>query len=177
VTSGLLEFLASTCFMLVSCLAYSSTRKMEVTSSYKLSAGFEWTTWHHIPEDKTLHNDCYENLKSCILYGILDTTSINSQAHSWEQWSWEGSLEERDESICLSDWSYGGAWLFWWLPECWGYRLDAGCKNVRTRKFFLGCLSFSTLSIVCYSKWIPHFRNWICSHPQVGLGYWPSWVS
>jgi hypothetical protein len=41
----------SVCFMLVSCLAYSSTLKMYVIVP-------------HIPENRTLHNHCCENFKS-----------------------------------------------------------------------------------------------------------------
>jgi hypothetical protein len=36
--------------MLVSCLAYSSTLKMEATCSYETLVDFQWTTWHYIPE-------------------------------------------------------------------------------------------------------------------------------
>jgi hypothetical protein len=54
----------ATCFMLVSCLAYSSTLKMEVTCSSETLAGFQWTTQHYIPQDRTLHKNCCETLKS-----------------------------------------------------------------------------------------------------------------
>jgi hypothetical protein len=52
-------------FTLVSCLAYSSTLKMEATCSSGISVGFQWTTWCcYIPEARTLHNHHCENLKS-----------------------------------------------------------------------------------------------------------------
>jgi hypothetical protein len=52
-------------FMLVSYLAYSLTLKMEATSSSEMWADFQQqTTWRYIPEDKTLHNHCCENLES-----------------------------------------------------------------------------------------------------------------
>jgi hypothetical protein len=57
------NFLAA-CFMLVSWLAYSSTLKLKVTCSPKTSADFQWTTWPYFPDDRTLHNNCCENLKS-----------------------------------------------------------------------------------------------------------------
>jgi hypothetical protein len=51
-----------TCFKQVSCWAYSSALKM-VTCSSEMSFNFQWITWHHIPEDRALHNHCCENLK------------------------------------------------------------------------------------------------------------------
>jgi hypothetical protein len=41
-------------FMLVSCLAYSSTLKIEAIYSSEISADFRRATSHYIPEDKTL---------------------------------------------------------------------------------------------------------------------------
>jgi hypothetical protein len=41
-------------FMLVSCLAYSLTLKMEAIYSSEMSVDFQWTTQHYIPEDSTL---------------------------------------------------------------------------------------------------------------------------
>jgi hypothetical protein len=40
--------------------------------SSKTSVDFQWTTWHYIPEDSTLHNHCCKNLKS---YNLI-TSSI-----------------------------------------------------------------------------------------------------
>jgi hypothetical protein len=54
----------ATCFILVSCMAYSLILKMEATCSSETSAGFRWTTWHYIQDHRTLHNHCCENLKS-----------------------------------------------------------------------------------------------------------------
>jgi hypothetical protein len=42
-------------FILVSCLAYSLTLKMEVTSSSEVSAEYQGTTRHYIPEDGALN--------------------------------------------------------------------------------------------------------------------------
>jgi hypothetical protein len=44
-------------FMLVSCLAYFSIVKMEVTCSSKMSVSFQQTSWHYtcISKDRTLH--------------------------------------------------------------------------------------------------------------------------
>jgi hypothetical protein len=44
------------CFMLVSCLAFSLTLKMEATSSVKTLGDFEWTICCYITEDRTLQN-------------------------------------------------------------------------------------------------------------------------
>jgi hypothetical protein len=47
---------ACCCFMLVSCLAYSSTPNTKATCSSKLAVDFQWTTQHYIPEERILHN-------------------------------------------------------------------------------------------------------------------------
>jgi hypothetical protein len=44
----------ATWFVLVSCLAYSSTLKMGATYSSEMSVNFQWTTWHYIPVDRSL---------------------------------------------------------------------------------------------------------------------------
>jgi hypothetical protein len=49
--------------MVISGLAYSSALKLEETYSSE-TVDFQWTTWCYIPEDRTLHNHCCENLKS-----------------------------------------------------------------------------------------------------------------
>jgi hypothetical protein len=56
--------LSVTCVMLLSCLVCSSTVKLEATSSSEKSMDFRRATWRYIPEDRTLHNHRYENLKS-----------------------------------------------------------------------------------------------------------------
>jgi hypothetical protein len=53
-------------FMLVSWLAYSLIQKMEATCSSATSVDLQWATQSYIPEDRTLHNQGYENLNSCI---------------------------------------------------------------------------------------------------------------
>jgi hypothetical protein len=49
------EGMGATHFMLVSCLAYSLTMKVEVTCSSETVIGVQWTAWHYIPEDRTLN--------------------------------------------------------------------------------------------------------------------------
>jgi hypothetical protein len=46
------------CYMLVSCLAYSSTLKMEATCSSEMSVHFERTKRRYIPGDITLYTPC-----------------------------------------------------------------------------------------------------------------------
>jgi hypothetical protein len=53
------EPLIAACFMLVSCLAYFLTLKMEATGSSKTSVDFQQTTEHYIPEDIT---ECHNNM-------------------------------------------------------------------------------------------------------------------
>jgi hypothetical protein len=61
-----LQGLLATCWMLVSCLSYSSTLKMEATCSPGTSVDFQRASRRHIPEDRTLHNHRCQNLKSYI---------------------------------------------------------------------------------------------------------------
>jgi hypothetical protein len=51
-----------------SCLAYSSTLKMEATRSSETSVDFYRTTWRYIPEDRTLHNYICETLNPTNIY-------------------------------------------------------------------------------------------------------------
>jgi hypothetical protein len=64
---GVSVTLLATYFMLVSCVAYSLTLKMETTCSSETLVEFQWTTWRYIPEDRTLHSYRHENLKSYML--------------------------------------------------------------------------------------------------------------
>jgi hypothetical protein len=52
---------------------------MEATCSSETSVATQQTTRRHIPEDDTLHNDSYENLKSYNKYVILSSaiTGVN----------------------------------------------------------------------------------------------------
>jgi hypothetical protein len=59
-------------FMLVSCLSYSSTLKMEMTCSSEMLIDFQQTTWLFIPEDTGLHNHRCENL---IYYSLISKTT------------------------------------------------------------------------------------------------------
>jgi hypothetical protein len=59
--------LLATYFLLVSYLARSSTLKIAATCSSEMLVDFQWTTWQYIPEDRTLYNHCFENLKSYVL--------------------------------------------------------------------------------------------------------------
>jgi hypothetical protein len=61
---------ARSCFMLVCCLAYSLTLKIEATCSTKTSVDFQRATLHYNLLDRTLHNHCCESLKSYILSHI-----------------------------------------------------------------------------------------------------------
>jgi hypothetical protein len=62
-----------------SSLAYSSTLKMKETCSSETSVDFKRTTRRCIPEDTTLHNRRWENLRSYKMkYGIVGTW------HAWE---------------------------------------------------------------------------------------------
>jgi hypothetical protein len=62
--NGRLHLLLAASFTLVSCLAYSSTLKIEAIYSYETLVEFQRDTWRYIPEDITLHNHRCENLTS-----------------------------------------------------------------------------------------------------------------
>jgi hypothetical protein len=49
-------FLHATCFAQISCLAYLLALKWRQHVPLKHWSAFEWTTQHHIPEERT-HND------------------------------------------------------------------------------------------------------------------------
>jgi hypothetical protein len=49
-----------TCFMLVSCLTYSSTLKTEETCLSETSVDFQRTTMHYVTKDRTLHKHLFE---------------------------------------------------------------------------------------------------------------------
>jgi hypothetical protein len=60
--------LLATYFTLVSCLAYSSTLKMEATCSFETSVDFLRATRRYIPEGRTLQELLKSNLRRCINY-------------------------------------------------------------------------------------------------------------
>jgi hypothetical protein len=60
--ASMLCLLPAACFMLVSCLAYSSTLKMEAMWSSEMLGDFQQTR-HCISEDRALHaKSCQENI-------------------------------------------------------------------------------------------------------------------
>jgi hypothetical protein len=69
--------------MLVSCLAYSSTLKVEVIRSSETSVDFQRITRRYIPEDKrTLHNYRCDNLKYYTLMVLLTALILYSSVAS-----------------------------------------------------------------------------------------------
>jgi hypothetical protein len=60
------EAVLSTCFMLVSCVAYCLILKMKPTCCSEKSVGFQQTTWCYIQDDRNRHNHRCENLRSYI---------------------------------------------------------------------------------------------------------------
>jgi hypothetical protein len=65
ISSFNMKVLFSACHLL-SCSAYSTTLKMEAACSTETLLDFQQTTRRYIPEDRTIHNHCSENLKSYI---------------------------------------------------------------------------------------------------------------
>jgi hypothetical protein len=76
-------------FTLVSYLAYSSALKMEACSS-ETSVDFQLTTPRYIPDDRTLHNHCSENLKSHNFIGLY--SMLNQATDRHKLLAREGSL-------------------------------------------------------------------------------------
>jgi hypothetical protein len=68
--------------------AYSLTLKMEATYSSETSDDFQWTTWHYIPEDKTLHNHCCKNLRSYKVTFVLFFFTLKILWHDRKSKSW-----------------------------------------------------------------------------------------
>jgi hypothetical protein len=64
VVISLLNAHFAACFMIISCLAYSSTLKMEAVCSSETSVDLHWTTRRYIPKDTTLHKHRCENLEA-----------------------------------------------------------------------------------------------------------------
>jgi hypothetical protein len=69
-------------FTLVSCSAYPSTLKMEMTCSSKMSVDFQLTTWRYIPEDRTFRNYRYKNLKSYTIIPFPALLCLNTTTSS-----------------------------------------------------------------------------------------------
>jgi hypothetical protein len=42
---------------------------MEMISCSKMLANLQWTTWHYIPDNRTLHNHCCRNLQFSLEVG------------------------------------------------------------------------------------------------------------
>jgi hypothetical protein len=56
---------------------------MEAICSFETLVDFQRTTWYYIPEDSTLHNHRYENLKSYVAYyhiSFEDETMFNGKS-------------------------------------------------------------------------------------------------
>jgi hypothetical protein len=68
--------------MFVSCLAYFSTQKMEVTCSTETSIDFQRTTGRYITEDRTLHNHRCDNF-------ISSRMMIDVNRHYSSDWIFE----------------------------------------------------------------------------------------
>jgi hypothetical protein len=60
--------------MLVYCLVYFSTLKMEAIYLFKMSVDFHRITSHYIPEDRTLHNHGCENFTSYL--NVIASTDL-----------------------------------------------------------------------------------------------------
>jgi hypothetical protein len=51
----------------------ASSKALLVACSSKMLVNFQWTTQRYIPEDRTLHNHCCENLKSYFWNRVFQT--------------------------------------------------------------------------------------------------------
>jgi hypothetical protein len=70
--------------MLLSCLAYSSTMKIDATCSFETSVDIQLTKPRYIPEERTLCNHRSENLKSqTFMIVVLFAGFEDSQRRLW----------------------------------------------------------------------------------------------
>jgi hypothetical protein len=70
--------LLATCFMLVSCLSYSSNLKFRATYSSETSVAFQRITQRYVPENITLYNHCCENHKAYAV-GLLHASVAGTE--------------------------------------------------------------------------------------------------
>jgi hypothetical protein len=78
------ECLVTVCFMLVSCLVYALTLKMEETCPSKKSVDFQWTAQRYIPEDRSLHCSRLLSLSTLLIqsyYFIVTFGSIKRRGN------------------------------------------------------------------------------------------------
>jgi hypothetical protein len=70
--------LLATFFILVSCLAYSTTLKMDASRSSTSLVDFQQTAWCYIPEGRTIHNHCCKTSNSyAFLYFMVHWSMLN----------------------------------------------------------------------------------------------------
>jgi hypothetical protein len=70
-------------FILVCCLAYSSTPKKEMTRFSETSLRLRWTKRHYIPEDTALSNHRCENLKFYLYFSLYLPSICFVQSSKW----------------------------------------------------------------------------------------------
>jgi hypothetical protein len=83
---------AEICFMLVSCLADSSTQKLLLICSSEMSVNFPRATQRYIPEDMILHNNRCENLQSYTVFLLMRRTSVLSLLKYFHQSCWSSDM-------------------------------------------------------------------------------------
>jgi hypothetical protein len=122
--------------MLVSCLSYS-TLKMEVACSSETPVDFQRTVRHYIPEDRTFHNHCYENLRSFVFdfshFSFVDqlnllcngliTSSLCWLYYCWLVLSRQNKAQIFYKTVIINMSSHRPAgnicnWLRGWLHSC-----------------------------------------------------------
>jgi hypothetical protein len=64
-------------------LFIGNTSKITTKTTYKSPVCLQWIIWHHIPENRAVHNYHYENLK---FYKDDIITQIFSNQHKWREW-------------------------------------------------------------------------------------------
>jgi hypothetical protein len=114
-------------FMMVSCLIYSSNLKMEATCSSVTSVDFHRTTWHYIPEDRTLDNHCWANLKSYNLCTrkIEEFNAKKDVAQS--VFTCPGTILK----ITNSYWHLWYSFIYWWYKSLYWFYLYSNMSCCR----------------------------------------------
>jgi hypothetical protein len=75
--------LLAACFMLFSCLAYSSTLKMEATCFSETLVDFQWTTWRYISGDRHFSHSSFvifQQCSYCVIFFNLCPTRFSTSS-------------------------------------------------------------------------------------------------
>jgi hypothetical protein len=147
-----LSSLLATCFMLVYCLAYSSTLKMEVTCPFETSVDFKRTARSYISEDRTFHETFCLKLWTLFECGLQDRDIIDSGI--WVPMFWRNT-----PSIFMAVYSSGALVHTYKLTRCHN-RENHNMNAVLS--FGIVFANFRTVAIALTQKWHKFYSYMKC---------------